>query len=162
MKVKILFFDDIFSHLFRSEHDKNTLVWDDAWVESLETALVGKNDRLNLDFSLVKSGDIDSWQSIVEKEKPDVIIMDHYWPEHAWKKYGDRERGGEISLETLRQIRETFPDLPVISYTIKPDRELLDSAYASGVTFFMEKVAMAVPEVHNALKYIIIYLLRRS
>ena len=95
-------------------------------------------------------------------EKPDVILMDYYWPEHARKKYGDRERGGEISMDTLRQIRQALPDLPVISYTIKPDREVLDSAYANGVTFFLEKVAMAVPEVHNALKYIIIYLMRNK
>ena len=65
-------------------------------------------------------------------------------------------------MDTLRQIRQSFPDLPVISYTIKPDREVLDTAYANGVTFFLEKVAMAVPEVHNALKYIIIYFLQNK
>ncbi|BBO85996.1 hypothetical protein DSCO28_65620 [Desulfosarcina ovata subsp. sediminis] len=162
MKVKILFFDDIFSTLFRNEHKETDLVWDDTWVSSLEKALAGANDRLDVNFSLVKSGEIESWKRIVEEEKPDVIIMDHYWPEHAWKKYGDRERGGEISMDTLRNIRQTFPDLPVISYTIKPNRELLEAAYANGVTFFLEKVAMAVPEVHNALKYIIIYLLRNK
>lgn len=162
MKVKILFFDDIFSNLFRKEHKETDLVWDDTWVNSLENALTSANDRLGVTFSLAKSGEIESWKRIVEKEKPDVVIMDHYWPEHALKKYGDRERGGEISLNTLRQLRRTFPDLPVISYTIKPDRELLEAAYANGVTFFLEKVAMAVPEVHNALKYIIIYLLRKK
>lgn len=162
MKVKILYFDDIFSTLFRKEHKETDLVWDDTWVSSLENALTTTDDRLGVTFSLVKSGDIESWKRIVEKEKPDVIIMDYFWPEHALKKHGDRQRGGEISMDTLRQIRQSFPDLPVISYTIKPDREVLTTAYANGVTFFLEKVTMAVPEVHNALKYIIIYLLQKG
>ena len=39
MKVKILYFDDIFSNLFRKEHKETDLVWDDTWVSSLENAL---------------------------------------------------------------------------------------------------------------------------
>lgn len=162
MKVKILYFDDIFSNLFRKEHKETDLVWDDNWVNSLENALTDANDRLGVTFSLVKSGEIESWKRIVEEERPDVILMDYYWPEQAWKKYGDRERGGEISMDALREIRQSFPDLPVISYTIKPDSKVLDTAYGNGVTFFLKKVSMAVPEVHDALKYIIIYLLRNK
>ncbi|BBO86882.1 response regulator [Desulfosarcina ovata] len=160
MDVKILFFDDIFSELFRKVHDENELVWDDNWVASLEKALVDPNNRLGVTFTLIKTGEIEAWKKIVEKEQPDIVIMDYYWPEHALKKYGDRKKGGEISLETLSQMRKAFPNLPMISYTIKPDQQTMEAAYNNGVTLFMEKVAMAVPEVHNTLKYIIIYMMR--
>lgn len=162
MNVKILFFDDIFSSPFRMAHTENELVWDDNWVNSIEKALNDPNDRLGVNFTLVKSGEIENSKSIVEKEKPDIVLLDHYWPEQAWKKYGDRKKGGEISIETLRQLRKAFPELPVISYTIQPDRQILEAAYDNGATFFMEKIAMAVPEVHNTLKHVIIYLLRKK
>jgi DNA-binding NarL/FixJ family response regulator len=162
MNAKILFFDDIFSSLFRKEHNANELIWDDNWVSSLEKAFHDQNDRLEITFNLVKSGDIENWKGVIDKEKPDTIIMDYYWPEHAKKKYGDQKKGGEISIETIKQIRKLYPNLPIISYTIKPDRQILDAAYESGVTFFLEKIAMAMPEVHNTLKYVIIYLLKNK
>ena len=162
MKVKILFLDDIFSTLFRVAHTEDELVWDDNWVDSIEKALTDPNDRLGVNFSLVKSGDIENWKELVDKEKPDIILMDLYWPEQARKKYGDHKKGTKISLETLREIRKTYPVLPIIFYTILPDRKTLDTCYESGASFFMEKISMSIPEVHSALKYIILYFLRKK
>jgi DNA-binding NarL/FixJ family response regulator len=110
----------------------------------------------------VKSGDIENWKELLDKEKPDIILMDLYWPEQARKKYGDHKKGTKISLETLREIRKTYPVLPIIFYTILPDRKTLDTCYENGASFFMEKISMSIPEVHSALKYIILYFLRKK
>jgi DNA-binding NarL/FixJ family response regulator len=160
MKVKILFLDDIFSTLFRIAHSEDELVWDDNWVDSIEKALTDQNDRLDVNFTLVKSGEIENWKNLLDKEKPDIILMDLYWPEQARKKYGDHKKGTKISLDTLREMRKMYPDLPIIFYTILPDRKTLNECYENGATFFMEKISMAIPEVHNTLKYIIIYFMK--
>ena len=78
------------------------------------------------------------------------------------KKWGDVRRAADISLDALKQIRDAYNTLPIIQYTLKPDKELMDQSYAAGATFFLEKVPLAIAEVHCALKYIMIYLLREN
>ena len=45
MRAKILFFDDIFSDLFRKELPADQLVWDDNWVAALEQGLTESDQR---------------------------------------------------------------------------------------------------------------------
>ena len=162
MKVKILFFDDIFSDLFRKQNDSEQLIWDDNWVSSIEEELTDSKYNIGTTFELAKSGDIESWQEIVTKEKPDIILLDLFWPEQAKLKYGDGRRGMDISLEVIPAIRKVFPSLPVVCYTVKPDQDMLEKAYQAGATLFLEKVPLAIPEVHSSLKFILIYLLRQG
>ena len=161
MKVKVLFFDDIFSDLFRKEHDAEQLVWDDNWVSSIEEELTDPKCDIGTTFKLAKSGEIESWHEIITNENPDILLLDLFWPEQAKLKYNDKRRGMDISLETIPEIRKAFPSLPIVCYTVKPDQNMLEKAYRAGVTLFLEKVPLALPEVHSSLKYIFIYLLRQ-
>ncbi len=161
MRAKILFFDDIFSDVFRAHHDKEQLVWDDNWVAALEKEFTDPKRNIGTTFELVKSGDIHSWRELIEKETPDILLIDLFWPEEARKKFNDERRGDEISLGIISEIRNEFADIPVVSYTFKPNQEILEQAYAAGATFFLEKVALALPEVHSALKYFCVYLMRQ-
>jgi DNA-binding NarL/FixJ family response regulator len=88
--------------------------------------------------------------------------LDLYWYEQAKKTYGDVRKAVDVSIDALKGIRKAYPDLPVIQYTVKPDKEIMDLAYAAGATFFLEKVPLAIAEVHSALKYIMIYLMRNK
>ncbi len=161
MKVKVLLLDDIFSDLFRNKFSNSQLVWDDNWVASIEDAFHASEKSTGISFELIKSGNIEAWQEIIEKEKPDILILDISWPEQAMEKYGDRLRGPDISLNILTEIRTAYPVLPVICHTAKPDKEMIEKAYNAGATFFVEKVGMSMPEVQVSLVYIIIYLLRK-
>ena len=69
---------------------------------------------------------------------------------------------GKEGIALFHEIRQRYPDLPVIQYTVKPDKEIMDRAYEAGATFFLEKVPLAIAEVHSALKYIMIYLMRNK
>ncbi len=161
MKVKVLFFDDIFSDLFREKHEKEELAWDDNWIDSIFKALDESTQRIGVSFELIKSGEIDAWEALIKKEDPDIILLDLFWVEQAQQKYNDRNRAMDISMDVMQQIRKALPALPVVCYTIKPDHKLMERAYNAGATFFLEKVPIAIPEVHSSLKYIFIYLIRQ-
>jgi DNA-binding NarL/FixJ family response regulator len=161
LEIKILFLDDIFSDTFRKTLDPEQLVFDDTWVASIEKELTNTK-IIGVDFQIIKSGDIDGWKTLLKKEKPDLVLLDLYWHEQAKKKYGDARKAVDISLDALKKIRKVYPDLPVIQYTVKPDKEIMDQSYAAGATFFLEKVPLAIAEVHSALKYIMIYLMRNK
>ena len=162
MKAKILFFDDIFSDLFREQLSPEHLALDDNWVSAITEALTGKNDDSDAVFDVKTSGKIDAWQELIEKEKPDLLLLDLFWPQEAFIKFEDRARGSDISMEILPEIRRSFPDLPIVCYTIKPGKGMMERAYGEGATLFLEKVPLALPEVHSPLKYILIYLLRKA
>jgi DNA-binding NarL/FixJ family response regulator len=161
VNIKVLFLDDIFSDTFRKTLDPEQLVFDDTWVASIEKELTNTT-IIGVDFQIIKSGDIDGWRALLKKEKPDLVLLDLYWHEQAKKKYGDARKAVDISLDALKEIRKVYPELPVIQYTLKPDKEIMDRSYAAGATFFLEKVPLAIAEVHSALKYIMIYLLRNK
>ncbi|PIP37838.1 MAG: hypothetical protein COX19_15610 [Desulfobacterales bacterium CG23_combo_of_CG06-09_8_20_14_all_51_8] len=161
MSVKILFLDDIFSPLFRKQFPADQLIWDDNWISSLEQGLADSEAKIGVCIELVKSGDIDSCRELIKKEKPDLVLLDLFWPEDAQRKFGDRRRATDIAIDTLKRIREAFPVLPVICYTVQPDRELMEEAYAAGATIFLEKVVLALAEIQSPLKYILFYLLRQ-
>ncbi|BBO86839.1 response regulator [Desulfosarcina ovata] len=161
MEIKILFFDDIFSDLFRGKHAEEELAWDDNWIDAISKSLDASTQGIGVSFELIKSGEIDAWEALIKKESPDIVLIDLFWVEQAQQKYNDRNRAIDISLDVMQQIRKAFPDLPVVCYTIKPNYELMERAYKSGATFFLEKVALAIPEVHSSLKYIFIHLIRQ-
>jgi DNA-binding NarL/FixJ family response regulator len=162
MNAKILFFDDIFSPLFRKQFPADQLIWDDNWIASLEQGLGDSEAKTGVGFELIKTGDIDSCLELTEKEKPDLVLLDLFWPEDAKRKYGDRSRATDISIDSVKSIRKSFPDIPIICYTIQPDRELMENVYAAGATIFLEKVTMALQEIQGPLKYILFYLLRQK
>ena len=162
MKAKILFFDDIFSDRFREKLSPEHLALDENWVAAVTKALTDSDDLTDITFELSKHGDIDAWKEIIEKEKPDVLLLDLFWPEEAFVKYKDRSRGSDISLDALEKIRKAFPGLLIVCYTVKPDKELLERSYARGATIFMEKVPLALPEVQRPLRYVLIYLLKHA
>ena len=159
MKIKVLFLDDIFSDLFRQTLDQEQLIFDDTWSESLVREFSRTRD-MGVTFEVVKSGAIDDWKQLIEKEKPDIVLLDLYWHEHARKKWGDVRKAVDISLDTLKALRSAYKDLPVIQYTLKPNQQLMEQSYEAGATFFLEKVPLAIAEVHCALKYIMIHLMR--
>lgn len=161
MKIKVLFLDDIFSGEFRQTLDSEQLAFDDMWAQSIETEFA-QSQNIGVEFEIVKSGDIDAWQPLIEKEKPDLVLLDLYWHEQAKKKFGNVRKAVDISLDALKEIRKTYANLPVIQYTLKPDKDMMERSYAAGATFFLEKVPLAVAEVHSALKYIMIYLMRHK
>ncbi|MDX9785435.1 MAG: response regulator [Desulfobacterales bacterium] len=161
MKIKVLFLDDIFSGAFRQTLDNEQLAFDDMWVQSIEKEFSQSKD-IGVDFEIIKSGDIDAWRTLIESEKPDLVLLDLYWHEQAKKKFGSVRKAADISLDVLKEIRKTHANLPVIQYTLRPDKEIMERSYAAGATFFLEKVPLAVSEVHSALKYIMIYLMRRG
>ena len=162
MNAKILFLDDIFSPLFRKQFPADQLIWDDNWISSVEQGLADSETKIGVNLEFIKSGDIDSCSELIKKEKPDLVLLDLFWPEDAQRKFGDRSRATDISIDTIKRIRESFPVLPVICYTVQPDRELMEEAYAAGATIFLEKVVMAMPEIQSPLKYILFYLLRQK
>lgn len=156
MRIKVLFLDDIFSDVFRKTHDIEQLAFDDAWVDSIERELT--NNKIDgVEFTIVKSGELDQWPTLISKEQPDLVLLDLYWYEQA---KAQNMGATDISLKALAAIRKEYPKLPVIQYTVKPDKETMDRSYEAGATFFLEKVPLAVPEVHSALKYLMVYLLR--
>lgn len=161
MKIKVLFLDDIFSDVFRKTLETEQLVFDDTWVESLEKEL-STAKTIGVSFEIVKSGDIDGWQTLIEQEKPDLVLLDLFWHEQAKKKYGDVRRAVDISLDALKGIRKAYAKLPIIQYTLKPDKDIMERSYAAGATFFLEKVPLAIAEAHSTLKYIMIYLMRNK
>jgi DNA-binding NarL/FixJ family response regulator len=160
MKAKVLFFDDIFSDRFRDTLSPEHLALDESWVAAVIKALTEPDGLTDISFELSKQGDVEACKEIIEKEKPDVVLLDLFWPEEAYVKYKDRTRGSDISLEALERIRKAFPELPVVCYTVKPDKALLDGTYARGATLFMEKLPLALPEVQRPLKYVLLYLLK--
>ena len=162
MKAKVLFFDDIFSDLFRRDLPADQLVWDDNWVAALEQGLTESDQRTGFIFDLVKSGNIESCIDQIKVEKPDIVMIDLFWPAEAAAKYGDRNLGSNISFDAMKLIRQEFPELPIICYTLKPDKEVMDKAYQSGATIFLEKISLALAEVQSPLKYILIYLLKNK
>jgi DNA-binding NarL/FixJ family response regulator len=159
MKIKVLFLDDIFSESFRKTHDSEQLAFDDAWVASIEKELTNKS-LAGVDFEIVKSGAIDRWPGLIDREKPDLVLLDLCWHEEAKASGGARD-AVDISLEALKAMRKALPDMPVIQYTVKPDKEIMERSYAAGATFFLEKVPLAIPEVHSTLKYLMIYLMQK-
>ncbi|MEW6439317.1 MAG: response regulator [bacterium] len=161
MKAKVLFFDDIFSERFRSKLNPEHLAFDDNWAAAVGKALTEDSGVGDVRFELVRRGEIGKWQEIIREEKPDILLLDLLWPEEAQAKYKDRSRGADVSLEALPKIRKAFPDLPVVCYTVKPDRELYREAYRRGATFFLEKLPLPLPEVQTPLKYVLLYLLRQ-
>lgn len=162
MTAKILILDDIYSDIFRNKLQKDQLAWDDNWAASIEQALTSQDSIEGSEFNVVKSGEIDSVSDIMQKEKPDAVILDLFWPENANQNFGDRSRGMDISMEALKIIREKDKKIPVICHTVKPNKETLDTAYENGATFFLEKISVAIPEVQKHLKYIIMNLLRND
>lgn len=160
MKVKILFFDDIFSEIFRRQLSSEDLAMDDGWVHSVEQELVKADSSTGVAFDVRKSGDIEACCQVIEKEKPDAILLDLFWPEQSLARYGDKGRAAQIALEALKKIRQAFPSLPVVCFTVKPDRDLLEEVYETGATFFLEKIPLSLPEVHSTLKYVLVYLLK--
>jgi DNA-binding NarL/FixJ family response regulator len=161
MKIKVLFLDDIFSDVFRKTLETEQLVFDDTWVESLEKELSSAKN-MGVHFEIIKSGDIEGWQALIAQEKPDMVLLDLFWHEQAKKKYGDVRKAVDISLDALKDIRKSNANLPIIQYTLKPDKDIMERSYAAGATFFLEKVPLAIAEAHSTLKYIMIYLMRKK
>ena len=162
MKAKILFLDDIFNDSYKELCTPDQLIWDDNWVEALEEMFAESERRIDVAFDLIKSGDITSWRELIEGEKPDIILLDLFWPHEAYIRYGNRRRGADVSLETLSRIRQCYPSLPVVCFTVRPDKELMERAYGAGATFFLEKVSLATSEVQSPLRYILFYLLQKE
>mgnify|MGYP000356768479 CR=1 FL=1 len=162
MKAKVLFFDDIFSKRFRDELPPDQLVWDDNWVSAVEKGLAESDNRSGSIFELIKTGDINTWPESIERERPDIVLIDLFWPAEAAVQFNDRSRGADIALSAIAGIRGEYPELPIVCYTLKPDKALLEKAYKDGATMFLEKVALALPEVQSPLKFIFIYLLKQA
>ncbi len=162
MATKILFFDDIFSEQFRRKLSSEHLAFDDGWVSAVTKTLTNGSDDTGRAFQVIKSGDLDNWQVLMEQVAPDVVLLDCFWPEQALVKYGDRKREAEVGLSIIPDMRKAYPHLPIICYTVKPSEELIERAYGLGASFFLEKVPLPMPEVQSPLKYVLIYLLRQK
>lgn len=63
---------------------------------------------------------------IIERERPDVVLLDIRLPD-------------QLGIETLRAIRERFPDVPVMILTSHSDPHLVEVALDSGADGFLLK-----------------------
>lgn len=161
MSWKVLFLDDIFSELFREKLSAEHRALDDGWVSAVTDALTARGDGTSCAFEVVKSGDLHSWRELVEKEKPDVVLLDCFWPERPLAKNGHSGRHADVGLGVIPEMRHAFAGLPIVCCTLKPNEELMERAYRLGASFFLEKVPLAMPEVQRPLKYMLLYLVHR-
>lgn len=75
---------------------------------------------------------------IIEKRKPDIIILDYIMPEMD-------------GVAVLRQIRSRNKDIPVIMFTAHPDINVIKGTDELGVSAFIPKFS-AYTDVQNTLK----------
>ena len=76
--------------------------------------------------------------ALLEKEKPDAIILDYMMP---------RMNG----IETLRKIRQTDQKIPVIMFTAHPDGKSIGGAEKLGVSACIPKMGI-FSDTTNTLK----------
>lgn len=77
----------------------------------------------------------------IKVERPDIVVLDYMMP-------------GMDGVETLRHIRKTEKDLPVIMFTAYPDQRSIQGADELGVSAYVPKLSV-LSEVHENLKSIL-------
>lgn len=95
---------------------------------------------LNRDERLEVRADVSDGQQGVEavrRHRPDVVLMDVSMPVMD-------------GLSATRQIKQEFPDLPVVIFTGYGDERLADEATKAGADAFMEKTR-PLPDVVEVL-----------
>jgi len=165
MDAKILFFDDIFSTELRKTLSPEELVWDDRWVSSVEKALAGGKDAVGVHFNLVKSGEINDLNKKIDEESPDIALVDVCWPEHARAKHNlspDCWSEVKIGTDIVRKIKTCHPELPIVVLSAKPNKDIVNTAYRAGASFFIEKVTTALSDVQSSLTYVFFNLLLQA
>lgn len=77
----------------------------------------------------------------IKADRPDIVVLDYMMP-------------GMDGVETLRRIRKTEKDLPVIMFTAYPDQRSIQGADDLGVSAYVPKLSV-LSEVHENLKSIL-------
>jgi CheY-like chemotaxis protein len=95
--------------------------------------LVADNDQSALDLAtldlrleghtVVAATDGESVLALVEKEAPDVVVLDYRMPP------------GPTGLVVGKKLRAQYPALRIVLYTNYPDADLVRDALASGLLF---------------------------
>ena len=95
---------------------------DPAFAELAATHLERENDRFSVETATRVAEGLD----IVAESPPDCLVSDYDMP----------ERNG---IELLQNVREQYPELPVILFTGKGSEEVASDAISAGVTDYLQK-----------------------
>ncbi len=119
-------------------HKVRVLIYDDN--ESLRNSLV---TMMQWNEAFDVQGAFSDGRNVLEDIRtynPEVILMDIDMP----------ERNG---IDTLKQVREVYPDLPVIMLTVFEDNEHIISAIIAGANGYLLKrdIDQVVPAIRDVL-----------
>jgi len=89
-------------------------------------------------YAIVKASSGSAAIEAMEKSAADIIILDYMMP-------------GMDGIETLRQIRKSGSNVPVIMFTAYPNTNTMEGAAHLGISAFIPKLS-AYSEVLPALK----------
>ena len=95
---------------------------DPDFAELTSDLLVKEDDRFSVDTAL----DAEEGLEKLEVDDFDCVVSDYEMP-------------GKDGIEFLREVRETFPDLPFILFTGKGSEEVAAEAISAGVSDYLEK-----------------------
>lgn len=91
------------------------------------------------DMQLIgEAPDLNTLFDLLEKQRPDVLILDISLPPYD-------------GLDGLLEVRERFPDLPVLMLSMYPEERFAVPAVKSGASGYITK-AMAADELVNAIR----------
>lgn len=77
---------------------------------------------------MAEAGDGDGTLEAIERERPDVVLLDLNLPDRS-------------GLEVLREIRRRFFDLPVVILTMSDEPDVVDEALRAGANGYLVKNA---------------------
>jgi signal transduction histidine kinase/CheY-like chemotaxis protein len=95
---------------------------DPDFAELTEMALGGTDRRMDV-VSVRNAADA---EGVLERQSVDCIVSDYEMP-------------GRNGIEFLRDVRDEYPDLPVILFTGKGSEEVASEAISAGVTDYLQK-----------------------
>lgn len=118
---------------------KILIVDDDFSVHRILTMII-EHDNLG---QVIKNEDLDGRNifPIIEKEMPNIIIVDLLMPE-------------KDGIEIVREVRSKYKDIMMIMISQVNSKDMIEKAYSSGIEFFINKPINAI-EVKSVLSKVI-------
>ncbi|GGL45299.1 hypothetical protein GCM10009037_30920 [Halarchaeum grantii] len=83
-------------------------------------------ERENEEFTVTTETSVTDGLKVLNHERPDCIVSDYEMPE-------------QDGLDFLKQVRDTYPELPFILYTGKGSEEVASDAISAGATDYLQK-----------------------
>jgi PAS domain S-box-containing protein len=95
---------------------------DPSLADLVSTFLEREDDRI----TVITETNVQSGLEVLSQEHIDCIVSDYDMP-------------GENGIEFLKNVRDSYPDLPFILYTGKGSEEVASDAISAGVTDYLQK-----------------------